>query len=110
MRLTPPTTGLSAVGNRLLRNGLTELVFGAGGTFDGTAVTYAVAGGGAQTIYAAWLNTPAASRPFTLDDATYGESARESAPTAAWPKAPRSSCRSGGSWMRSGICSSRTSG
>ena len=61
VRLRPSDSGLTAAGNRLRRGAATQLVFGEGGTFDGSAVTYSFERGANGTVYAAWLNYPGPS-------------------------------------------------
>ena len=71
VRLTPSATGLAVAGNRLVRGAVTHLVFSSGGRFDGSSVTYRVERGATRTVYVAWLNRPAPTRPLTLDQAGY---------------------------------------
>jgi hypothetical protein len=71
VRLRPSESGLSAAGNRLRRGGATHLVFGEGGTFDGSGVTYTFGRGQSGTVYAVWLNYPGASGDLTADGATF---------------------------------------
>jgi hypothetical protein len=72
VRLTPSTRGLRAQGTRLTAGGRTELVYSAGGTFDGTAVTYEIPAGAKRTLYIVRPITPAAGAPPAADAAAYG--------------------------------------
>jgi hypothetical protein len=77
VRFTPSERGLAVDGRRLVRGGDTHLFFSPGGSFDGSGVKYAVAAGGAYTVYAAWLSRPGPSRPLTVERSSY-EHARQS--------------------------------
>lgn len=71
VRLRPSEAGLSAAGNRLRRGGVTHLVFGEGGRFDGSGVTYTFGRRKTGTVYAVWLNYPGSSGDLTADAATF---------------------------------------
>jgi hypothetical protein len=72
VRFTPSLTSLAAAENRLTEGARTQLFFSTGGTFDGSALTYAVPAGSLRTVYVAWLNPAAASKPLTMDATRYG--------------------------------------
>jgi hypothetical protein len=77
VRFTPSVARLRRAGDRLRRGGATYLHFSSGGGFDGSSLRYAVRRGTTRTVYVAWLNYPARSRPLTLDQTAY-DSARRS--------------------------------
>jgi len=77
VRFTPSESGLAAHDSRLERGDSTHLVFGAGGRFDGSSVTFELPAGDDRAVYVAWLSSPSATRSLTLDRPTY-EAARES--------------------------------
>jgi hypothetical protein len=77
IRATPSVDQLTSRDGRLTRKGHTYLFFSPGGSFNGSSVKYNVAPGTTRTIYLAWLNSPASSRPLLLDDQSY-DAARES--------------------------------
>jgi hypothetical protein len=76
LRFTPSGSDLDADGNRIVRGEDTQLLFGAGGTFDGAAVEFEVPAGQRRTVYVAWLNSPSETRSFTVDRARYEEARR----------------------------------
>jgi hypothetical protein len=78
VRFAPSVAGLRRDGERLVRDGVPHLVFGAGAGVSGGGVTYAVPRGTTRTLYVAWVNYPGPARPFRADEATY-ESARRAA-------------------------------
>ena len=63
VRLVPSVHGLAAVGNRLVAGKRTQLLFSAGGTFNGSAVVYAVAAGAIPTSMRAGRPVDADPRP-----------------------------------------------
>jgi hypothetical protein len=77
VRFTPSESGLAARDSRLGRGDSTHLLFGAGGSFDGSSVTYELPAGDDRAVYVAWLNSPSPTRSLRLDRAAY-EAARES--------------------------------
>jgi hypothetical protein len=77
VRFTSSISALAAEGNRLGRGDDIHLLFGAGGTIDGPSVVFKLPAEGIHTVYIAWLNSPAPTKPLTIDDRTY-EAARES--------------------------------
>ena len=76
VRFVPSEPGLAAHGTQIGRGDDTQLVFGPGGHFDGSSVTYELQAGDERAIYVAWLNVPSPTRSLTLDRTTY-EAARE---------------------------------
>jgi hypothetical protein len=75
LRLTSSQAGLTRKGRALVKGGDTYLAFSAGGSVDGSTVTYRAPAGTSRTVYVVYLNAPAAARAITVDRATY-ESAR----------------------------------
>jgi hypothetical protein len=71
VRLIPSARGLSPNGDRLVSGKVTRLLFSAGGTFDGVAVSYSVAAGGLVDVYTGWLNRPTPTRALAADGRTY---------------------------------------
>jgi hypothetical protein len=69
--LAPSTPGLRRFGTTLGAGRAAQLAFSEGGTATGGTVRYRVAPGAQQTIYAAWLATPAPLAAIELDDATH---------------------------------------
>jgi hypothetical protein len=71
LRLSPSVSGLRRVGDELVRRGDTWMVFGSGGRFDGSFVSFAVPRGVIRTVYVAWLNTPSPTALRTVGAASY---------------------------------------
>jgi hypothetical protein len=71
VRLTPSPRRLSQAGDRLVSGTTTRLLFSAGGTYDGSAVSYSVPAGGLTDVYAGWLNRPAPTGNLEADARTY---------------------------------------
>jgi hypothetical protein len=76
VRFTPSGSGLGADVNHIGRRDETHLVFGAGGTFDGSSISFEVPAGDRETVYVAWLNSPSETRSFKVDGAKYEEARR----------------------------------
>ncbi|HVV58800.1 MAG TPA: hypothetical protein VHC45_10580 [Gaiellaceae bacterium] len=71
VRLRPSVRGLRRRGDLLVRGRTAYLAIGAGGRFDGSAVDYAVPRGSVRTIYAVWLDAPAAVAVDPPDEDAY---------------------------------------
>ena len=77
VRFIPSESGLAANGSRLERGNDAHLVFGPGGRFDGSSVSYELEAEDERTFYVAWLSSPSPTSSLTLDDRAYN-AARES--------------------------------
>ncbi len=71
VRLMPSLRGLGLVGDTLVSHRRTQLLFSAGGTFNGSAVVYSVAAGTVADVYADWLTPTAPTRDLVADARTY---------------------------------------
>jgi hypothetical protein len=76
VRLVPSTRGLSRVGQTLASGSSTQLLFSAGGAFDGTAVRYVVRSGRLADVYVDWVNRPVRTHALRADRRTYRASRR----------------------------------
>jgi hypothetical protein len=76
VHLIPSVHALSRVGDRLVSGEGTQLLFSAGGAFDGSAVGYSVAAGRRVEIYAGWVNRPSPTGATLRADARAYVSAR----------------------------------
>jgi hypothetical protein len=76
LRFTPSVRGLAAGDGRLAKGGRASLLFGEGGAFDGSALSYAVPAGSTRTVVVAWLDRPSPTRPLVLDETRYADARR----------------------------------
>jgi hypothetical protein len=73
VRFTPSVGGLTVAGHALLRGRDAYLLFGAGGTFTGSSLTYVLPATTRSTLYVAWVVRPSPTLPLTLNRASYDQ-------------------------------------